>query len=109
MALTELGRALDPNVRFREIGIRPGEKLHEMLIGEDDARRAVRLGDSFVIAPEGGLGVRYASLEKLLDQGGTRLADGFRYSSDSNDQWLSAEQLRAQLIRSGMLEAVCVP
>jgi UDP-N-acetylglucosamine 4,6-dehydratase len=109
MALTELGRALDPNVRFREIGIRPGEKLHEMLISEDDARRAVRLGDSFVIAPEGGLGLRYASLEKLLDQGGTRLADGFRYSSDSNDQWLSAEQLRAQLIRSGMLEAVCVP
>lgn len=103
MVLTDLGYALDPDVRFREIGIRPGEKLHELLLSEDDARRAVRFDRYFVIAPEG-LSDRHATVEQLLARGGSRVPDGFRYSSDTNSDWLGTEELRAQLERSGLLQ-----
>jgi UDP-N-acetylglucosamine 4,6-dehydratase len=102
MSLTDLGRAIDPTVRFREIGIRPGEKLHELLISEDDARRTLRFDRHYVIAPEG-LGERFATLSKLQQLGGTTLPDGFEYSSNKNDEWLDTAALRCLLERSGEL------
>jgi UDP-N-acetylglucosamine 4,6-dehydratase len=68
------------------IGIRPGEKLHEVLLTEDEARNSYDLGDRYVILP-------YRTGPAVPR--GAELPDGFRYASDSNDQWLEADALRA--------------
>lgn len=88
MRIVDLVEALAPGSPIEEIGIRPGEKLHEEMISADDSRRTIRLPDRYVVSPvlaEWG----YPAIE------GDRLPDGFAYRSDSNDLWLSIEDLRA--------------
>jgi UDP-N-acetylglucosamine 4,6-dehydratase len=87
MRVSDIAAALAPDAERRVIGIRPGEKLHELLMTEDESRHAYDLGDRFVILPE------YASWP-LKEVDGVRLADGFRYSSDQNDEWLGVDALR---------------
>ncbi len=88
--ITDLARAIAPDASLKIIGIGPGEKLHEEMIGADDARRTVDLGDRFVIQPE---------FDWWHDNHKTasRLAEGFAYRSDTNDQWLDVEGVRALL------------
>ena len=74
-----------PSIRI--IGIRPGEKLHEVLLTEDEARHSYDLGDRYVIS-------RIATAPRRASAA-ERLADGFRYASDSNDDWLDSEGLLA--------------
>jgi UDP-N-acetylglucosamine 4,6-dehydratase len=87
MRVTDIAEAIAPGAERRIVGIRPGEKLHEVLLTEDESRHAVDIGHAFVIEPE------YASwgLEPIQ---GERLPEGFRYSSDSNTDWLDVEALR---------------
>jgi UDP-N-acetylglucosamine 4,6-dehydratase len=87
MRVSDIAAALAPDAERRVIGIRPGEKLHELLMTEDESRHAYDLGDRFVILPE------YASWP-LKEVDGVRLPDGFRYSSDQNDEWLDVDALR---------------
>ena len=88
--ITELARAIAPNATLKIIGIRPGEKLHEEMISIDDARRTLDLGDRFVIQPEfGWWRNRHAAARPMQE--------GFAYTSDTNDQWLDAEGIRALL------------
>ena len=84
------------------VGIRPGEKLHEVMITEDDARMTVELDDRYVICPPFRTGRR----EHLDQLGAGRSRDGFRYASDSNAEWLDARGL-TQLIEAqgGMMPA----
>jgi UDP-N-acetylglucosamine 4,6-dehydratase/5-epimerase len=88
MKLADLAHAIAPKLSHKTIGIRPGEKLHEVMITEDDARSTRDLGDRYVIAPS-----------ILLRQGpaaetvGKPVAEGFRYASDTNDRWLKAGEL----------------
>jgi UDP-N-acetylglucosamine 4,6-dehydratase len=88
MKITDLVEAVAPGCEVEEIGIRPGEKLHEVLVSEDEARQAVDAGDMFVIKP----------LHPWWPQEGWKdaklLADGKRYSSDENETWLAIEELR---------------
>jgi len=90
MKMTDLAAAMAPNLPIKIVGIRPGEKLHEMMISADDARTSLDLGDRYAIEPafaeytRGGLK-------------GAPLADGFSYASDTNDDWLSGEGLLALL------------
>lgn len=87
MRIVDLAQAIAPGSPIEEIGIRPGEKLHEEMIAADDSRRTVRLPDRYVVTPvlaEWG----FPEIE------GERLPDGFAYRSDSNDLWLSIDQLR---------------
>jgi UDP-N-acetylglucosamine 4,6-dehydratase len=86
--LVDLANAIAPGCDLSVVGIRPGEKLHEILITEDEARYAVEHDDMFVIEPPAGL------TEGGKQRGGD-LADGFNYTSDSNSQWLTAEALLA--------------
>jgi UDP-N-acetylglucosamine 4,6-dehydratase/5-epimerase len=87
MRVTDIADALAPGVERRIVGIRPGEKLHEVLVTEDESRHSFDLGDRYVILPE------YASWP-LREFDGQRLPEGFRYSSDGNDRWLSVDELR---------------
>ncbi len=87
MKITDLVEALSPNAETFDIGIRPGEKLHEEMISEDDSRRTLRLED------------RYAVLPTIAHWGfvppeGEPVEEGVAYRSNTNDLWLSASDLR---------------
>jgi UDP-N-acetylglucosamine 4,6-dehydratase/5-epimerase len=88
MKVTDLAEAVAPGSSTHEIGIRPGEKLHEEMIAGDDSRRTVRLGDRYVIMPY----VAGWGYEPPAD--GQPVEDGWAYRSDNNDLWLSVEELR---------------
>jgi UDP-N-acetylglucosamine 4,6-dehydratase len=90
MKMTDLAAAMAPELGVKIVGIRPGEKLHEMMISADDARSTVDLGDRYAIEPTF---VEYTR-ESL---GGSRLPEDFSYASDTNDEWLSGAGLLALL------------
>ncbi len=87
MRVVDLARAIAPDAELEQIGIRSGEKLHEELINAHDARHTIDLGDCYTVEPDMDWweGRRHA---------GERVAPDFHYASDSNDQWLSVEQLQ---------------
>jgi len=89
MKVLDLARAIAPNARVEVIGIRPGEKLHEVLISEDEARTAVELGDMFVVLPAEGMWFVYDWKSR-----GKSLPADFRYTSDTNTQWLDLESIQ---------------
>jgi UDP-N-acetylglucosamine 4,6-dehydratase len=91
MRVVDIAEAVAPEATRRITGIRPGEKLHEVLLTEDEARHAVELDDAYVIHPE------FPSWRAEPYAGGAPVLDGFRYSSDANDQWLTPAELRAIL------------
>lgn len=92
MRIMDLVEAVAPGSETREIGIRPGEKLHEEMISLDDSRRTLRLGDRYVVLPT-------IANWGFTPPEGEALPEGFAYQSDSNDQWLSVDDMRA-LIKS---------
>jgi UDP-N-acetylglucosamine 4,6-dehydratase len=89
--VVDLAEAVAPGSPTHEIGIRPGEKLHEEMISSDEARRTVALEDRYVMMPT------IATWGYTPPVGGESLPDGFRYGSDINDQWLSVDDLRVML------------
>ncbi|HEY2948867.1 MAG TPA: UDP-N-acetylglucosamine 4,6-dehydratase (inverting) [Micromonosporaceae bacterium] len=89
--ILDLVEAVAPYATTHEIGIRPGEKLHEEMIAPDDSRRTVRAKDRYVVQPT------IASWGYRPPAGCEPVSDGFAYQSQSNDQWLSVEQLRVLL------------
>jgi UDP-N-acetylglucosamine 4,6-dehydratase/5-epimerase len=89
MNIMDLVKAVVPDCQVEEIGVRPGEKLHEVLISEDEARLTLELDDMFLIQPAH----PWWTTEKPKE--GRTLPDGYRYASDQNSDWLSADQLRA--------------
>jgi UDP-N-acetylglucosamine 4,6-dehydratase len=92
-----------PEAEIEVIGIRPGEKLHEVLINEDEARSTVELEDMFVVQPTAALW-----FGREWQKEGRSLPDGYRYTSESNPQWLTIDQIRdiiAPFEESALLEA----
>jgi UDP-N-acetylglucosamine 4,6-dehydratase len=87
--IVDLAKVIAPDAEVEIMGIRPGEKLHEVLINEDEARSTLEREDMFVVVPTLPLWQRNVKYE------GRSLPDGFRYGSDTNPQWLSMEQIRA--------------
>ena len=92
MRILDVAAALAPDAEQVITGIRPGEKLHEVLLTEDESRHSYDIGDRYVIMP--------ARLQRT-ERTGDVLPDGFRYSSDSNDRWLTADELRTIAQRLG--------
>ena len=92
MKMTDLAHAMAPELPVRMIGIRPGEKLHEMMISVDDARTTVDLGDRYAIEPAFVEYTREAYSKTL-----PTMPDSFSYASDTNEEWLSGEGLLALL------------
>jgi UDP-N-acetylglucosamine 4,6-dehydratase/5-epimerase len=94
MSIVDLAKAIGPQCSTTIIGIRPGEKLHEVLIPKDDARETIKYEDGFVILS----GFRQERIERYVDTNGGRLCEeGFCYSSDNNDWWLSVGELREMI------------
>lgn len=91
MKITDMAAAMAPDVPQKVIGIRPGEKIHEQMIGQDDAMNSIELDDRYVILPA----IHPWKKSQLLgDKSGYKaLPDGFSYSSDSNTEWLDDEGL----------------
>lgn len=87
MKVIDLAEAVAPGCDIEEVGIRPGEKLHEAMITEDDARRTLEFDNYYVIQPE------FSWWKEEYSNGGKTLPDGFRYSSELNEDWLSVDQL----------------
>ncbi len=88
MSVVDLAKAIAPECRVEHVGIRPGEKLHEVLISDDEARQTLDVGDMYVIQPSH----RWWEGDNWAH--GSPLPDGFRYASEANEDWLSEEQLR---------------
>ena len=87
MKVIDLANVIAPDATKKVIGIRSGEKLHEILLTEDEARHTRELDNYFVIEPE------HPFWEKDNFMDGKSLPEGFRYTSDSNDKWLTEDEI----------------
>ena len=90
MRITDIARAVAPGTAHRVIGIRPGEKLHEQMIGAEDAPHTYEYADHFKILPA----IHAWSSDPARIRDGSKVADDFTYASDNNTDWLSIEALR---------------
>lgn len=102
MRLVDLAETIAPRCQVEYIGIRPGEKLHEVLVSEDESRQAVATEEMFVIQPAH----PWWRSENWFN--GKSLPEGFRYSSDTNEQWLTRRELE-QLIEPEVGTAEALP
>lgn len=93
MKMTDLARAMGPDCEIRMIGMRPGEKLHECMISEEDARHTFEFDDHYVIEPH-----YWSHTDRIKLNGAKRCPDGFCYTSDNNRQWVTGSQL-AEMIK----------
>ncbi len=89
MRIVDVAKAVAPEAEVELIGIRPGEKLHEVLVSEDEARHTVELEDMYVVEPPGALWFGHEWRKK-----GKALPEGFKYASDQNQQSLSVDEIR---------------
>ncbi|MEU3274024.1 UDP-N-acetylglucosamine 4,6-dehydratase (inverting) [Saccharomonospora sp. NPDC006951] len=95
MRLVDLAQAIAPGSPMHEVGVRPGEKLHEEMIAPDDARRTLRLSDRYVVQPH----IAGWGYEPPTE--GSPVAEGFAYRSDTNDLWLDTDQLHELIAEHG--------
>jgi UDP-N-acetylglucosamine 4,6-dehydratase len=89
MKIVDLARAIAPGIKLEVVGIRPGEKLHEVLISENESRSTIEMENMYVVQPS--LGSWFGHDWQSEGKG---LPAGFRFGSDNNPQWLSVEQIR---------------
>jgi UDP-N-acetylglucosamine 4,6-dehydratase len=94
--ILSLAQAIAPGCKLRTVGIRPGEKLHEMMISEDDARRCRDMGDYYVLQPQ------FPWWPDRRLSRGCDVPEGFSYRSDTNPHRMSVEEIRAMLARLGL-------
>ncbi len=88
MRITDLARAIAPECKVKIIGIRPGEKLHEALTGEDEGRNTISYKGMYVILPN------MSWWNRKNYKSGKKLPENFVYTSDANDTWLGVEDLK---------------
>ena len=98
MRMRDVAECIAAGCKVETIGIRPGEKLHEVLVSEDEARKTVEIEGMYVVQPAH----PWWDGESLVN--GRGVPDDFRYASDTNSDWLTNEQLQA-LIASIELES----
>ena len=91
--MTDLAKAMLPSVEIDEIGIREGEKLHEVMITEEDARNTYEYKHTYIIYPH----FNWWNFEKHFTEGGKKVKEGFMYSSDSNPQKINIDEIKKLL------------
>ena len=98
MKIVDLAKAIAPDCDIEVIGIRPGEKIHEVLVTEEEGRNTVMYNGMYVIMPN------HSWWQKLNYNAGKRLSDGFRYTSNNNDEWLTVDDLKKIIYGPSPLE-----
>ena len=96
MKVTDVAGAIAPELPQVTVGIRPGEKLHEIMVTEDDARSTVELPDRYVILPSDNTALR----ERYIARNATALEEGFSYASNTNSHWLDQQGFRDMLAKA---------
>jgi UDP-N-acetylglucosamine 4,6-dehydratase (inverting) len=96
MKVTDLARVVAPECKLETVGIRPGEKLHEQMIGIEDAHYTYEYKNHFKILPT----INNWSLSPERIKDGVRVPDGFIYSSDNNSDWMKPDELQAWLTKN---------
>jgi UDP-N-acetylglucosamine 4,6-dehydratase len=89
MNIMDLAKIIAPECKIEIIGIRPGEKLHEVMIPKDDARRTMDFGSYFVVQPD----FRFFA-RRFDNTGGKPIPENFEYNSETNDRWLTIAELK---------------
>ena len=89
MSIMDIAKATAPHAKTKIVGIRPGEKLHEQMIGEEDAKHTYEFADHYIILPA----IHGWSEDPLRIKNGKKVADNFTYASNTNSQWMTVEQL----------------
>lgn len=92
--LTDLAEAVAPGMAHEYVGIREGEKLHELLISQEDARHSIDLGDHYIILPEIYTHEPERLKQFLAGRKGKKLPDGFSYGSNTNTEWLDVKSIK---------------
>ena len=100
MRMVDLARVIAPECKQTVVGIRPGEKLHEVMIPVDDGRMAIKYPDHFIIKPSFPWWERWHAR-----RGGKPCADGFYYGSDNNTKWVTDKQLAQMIAHLDLPEA----
>lgn len=96
MNIMDIAKAVRPELETQEIGIRPGEKLHEQMIGSEDAPYTFDFNDHYRIYPLATYGE-----ERFEIAASKKIAEDFVYASDTNEQWMTVQQLRSWLSKNG--------
>ena len=96
MKVTELARTINPEAEHRIVGIRPGEKLHEQMIGVEDSWTTYEYEDYFKILPV----INDWATDPARIRGGKKVAPGFSYDSKNNPEWMTPQQLRAWISKN---------
>lgn len=91
--ITDLALAMACGQKLKEVGIREGEKLHEVMITEEDSRLTYDYGDHYIIYPN----FDWWDTAKHFKSGGKKVKEGFRYSSDNNEEWLDIKNIKKKL------------
>jgi len=105
MKITDLAKTIATECSTQEIGIRPGEKLHEVMIPLDDGRSSIEFEDHFVILPQQDFQSSMADKDFYEKKGGTPCCSDFIYGSDNNTEWLSEQQLSKMIAQLDLPEA----
>ncbi len=98
MKMIDVARTLAPDMPQTIVGIRPGEKLHEMMITQDDARTTLEIEDRYIIEPA----FAFWSNDHLVGNGAAPVSEEFEYSSNLNSEWLDGPALMALMQESGI-------
>ena len=86
--IIDLARIMAPKAKIKVIGIRPGEKLHEVMVSEDDARNTLEFKDYYIVKPS------FPWWKDKNHSGGKKVPNGFRYASNNNKEWLEGKRLK---------------
>jgi len=100
MKIVELAKVIAPESRHELVGIRPGEKLHEVMVTEDDARCTIELEDRYILLPP-----ELSGRHDFWREDGKTCNDGFRYASNTNDRWLNKEAIEKMVSELELPEA----
>ncbi|MDR5586523.1 MULTISPECIES: UDP-N-acetylglucosamine 4,6-dehydratase (inverting) [Clostridium] len=97
--ITDLAQAMCKEIDIKEVGIREGEKLHEVMITSDDSRMTYEYDKHYIIYPN----FDWWNSKLFMTAGGKKIEDGFEYNSSNNNKWLSIEQLRKEVELLGFI------
>lgn len=96
--ITDLAKALKEDVKLKEVGIREGEKLHEVMITKDDSRTTYEYEKHYIVYPH----FEWWNFEKHFTPGGKLIERGFEYHSGNNSEWLNVEGLKEEMLKLGL-------